>query len=515
MLESEIGGIMMTLYEKYKKLQLNGSMISLEESDSMDEYFCTPKDVKIIGWEGVDGIHYCFIKGYDDMVFAVNPMAPTSQYVYPLAASFEEFLGLILACGSTTPIEQIYNWNETQFDTYIKEIFTSVDQEAVLDRIRNELGVAAIENPFHYVKKLQDSFDYSKICYKDEYYNLVNPIVKERPEWKVYFDGNFWSSHTNREDPGKEIPVNQNFVWEDENWSIPAIYVCSEGLVMDLCVEVPTKKIQLFMEKWLNTEQRDEISLELLEERDVENPFSFDIRPSVTLNGEKLLWKQSSSIVWNPCLLEGYDNNIESDLIREHYNCDKDSGWCFIRCSFHWITKNEPVIRSLSITLEQELRRIPGPHFTVEEAGQKICCVHPITKKEHILTVIECSKERLPETHFSNEEYEFPCHYEYMTYTIEPDLTDRLIIQDCSGGDSPIRRALDLNKPSHSGIVAVGIIGCADGPTAIFIGKNQSTQTNLHVASSSLYFKPMQQQIEWRISFQVKLREPITVELLM
>lgn len=352
-----------------------------------------------------------------------------------------------------------------------------------------------------------------KICYKDEYLKLNNTIVKEKPDWKVYYDASFWCSHRNRKRPGKEIPVNKNFVWEDENWSIPAIYVCSEGLVMDLYVEVPKEKIQLYMEKWLNTEQREAISLEMLEKRDIENPFSFDIRPSVTLNGKKLNWNQSSSTVWNPCLIDGYHNNFESELIREHYNCDKDTGWCFIRCSFHWATRNKPTIRSLSITLEQELRTIPGPHFTIGEVGQKISLVHPVTKKEHILTVIECSKERLPETHFSNEEYEFPCHYEYMTYTIEPEITERLIIQDCSRGDSPIRRPLDINKPSYSGIAAVGIIGCADGPTSILIGKNQSTQSNLHVANSSFYFKPVQQQVEWRISFQVKLREPITVEL--
>ncbi|RAZ07218.1 hypothetical protein DK853_53380, partial [Klebsiella oxytoca] len=51
----------MTLYEKFKNLHIDFSSLGLEQGGSRSDYFCTPKGAKVIGWEGVDGIHYCFV----------------------------------------------------------------------------------------------------------------------------------------------------------------------------------------------------------------------------------------------------------------------------------------------------------------------------------------------------------------------------------------------------------------------------------------------------------------------
>ena len=104
----------MTMYEKYCQLDIDGTRIGLEKSDMCVDYFCTPLDATVIGWE--NSIHYCFIRGYRDMVFAVNPESCVDKYVYPLAMNFKDFLRLILACGSTTAVEQIIGWSKEQFD---------------------------------------------------------------------------------------------------------------------------------------------------------------------------------------------------------------------------------------------------------------------------------------------------------------------------------------------------------------------------------------------------------------
>ena len=54
------------LYEKYKNLKIDGSWIGLE-AGTQTPYFCTPIGAEIIGWD--NGIHYCFIKSFGDMVF--------------------------------------------------------------------------------------------------------------------------------------------------------------------------------------------------------------------------------------------------------------------------------------------------------------------------------------------------------------------------------------------------------------------------------------------------------------
>ena len=71
----------MTLYEKFKNLHIDFSSLGLERGDSRSDYFCTPKGAKVIGWEGVDGIHYCFVKGFGEVVFAVNPSNLPGNYV--------------------------------------------------------------------------------------------------------------------------------------------------------------------------------------------------------------------------------------------------------------------------------------------------------------------------------------------------------------------------------------------------------------------------------------------------
>ena len=129
----------MTIYEKYCQLGIDGRWIGLEKSDLEIEYFCTPMNATVIGWE--NSIHYCFIKGYRDMVFAVNPESVVDKYVYPLAMNFKDFLCLILVCGSTTALEQIIGWSKVQFDNFLESDDNKIfpEQKVVLDKIQKEL----------------------------------------------------------------------------------------------------------------------------------------------------------------------------------------------------------------------------------------------------------------------------------------------------------------------------------------------------------------------------------------
>ena len=110
----------MNLYQQFKKLNIDHSAIGLEQCDTYAPYFCTPKDAKVIGSAGVDGIHYCFVKGFAEMVFTVSPANLPGEYVHPIARSFGDMLSLLLACGSMDAIEQAHMWDETTFDGYVK-----------------------------------------------------------------------------------------------------------------------------------------------------------------------------------------------------------------------------------------------------------------------------------------------------------------------------------------------------------------------------------------------------------
>lgn len=161
----------MTDYQKYEALNLDGTWINLEKGDATGGSFCTPRGARVIGWE--NGIHYCFIRGCGEMVFAVNPESCAEENVYPLAANFRDFLRLLLSCGSTTAIEQIVWWTEAQFLEFLEEDETPPERTAVLNRIQEAFHLEPMECPFQYVKALQADFDRSKLRYTDEYYETT------------------------------------------------------------------------------------------------------------------------------------------------------------------------------------------------------------------------------------------------------------------------------------------------------------------------------------------------------
>ena len=169
------------LYEKYKNLKIDGSRIGLELGEETP-CFCTPIGAEIIGWD--NGIHYCFIKGFGDMVFCVNPETCCDYYVYPIARNFHDFLGLILAVGGTNTLQQIIWWDRKMFDDFVnspeeQENKVSPEVKGVLNIIRKEIDVASIDIPFEYIKDLQSKFPYEQISYTNEYYDTLGI---ERPD---------------------------------------------------------------------------------------------------------------------------------------------------------------------------------------------------------------------------------------------------------------------------------------------------------------------------------------------
>ena len=169
------------LYEKYKNLKIDGSWIGLE-AGAQTPYFCTPIGAEIIGWD--NGIHYCFIKGFGDMVFCVNPEPCCDYNVYPIARNFCDFLGLILATGNTNTLQQIIWWDKKRFEDFVnspeeQEYRVRPEVQGVLSTIRKGIDIAPIDTPFEYIKDLQSNFPYEQIPFSNEYYDTLGI---ERPD---------------------------------------------------------------------------------------------------------------------------------------------------------------------------------------------------------------------------------------------------------------------------------------------------------------------------------------------
>ena len=106
-------------YTEFKRMHIDLGALGAEGGRNAVRYTCTPKGAKIFGWAGVDGIHFCTIKGFGETIFSVSPMNPGQDCVQPLARDMGDFLRLLLACGDTAALEQAWMWGEAQFDAFL------------------------------------------------------------------------------------------------------------------------------------------------------------------------------------------------------------------------------------------------------------------------------------------------------------------------------------------------------------------------------------------------------------
>lgn len=300
-------------------------------------------------------------------------------------------------------------------------------------------------------------------------------------KWKVYFDGNFDGGHGGKH-AGKEMLVEKTFIWEDEVWHIPAMYACSEGLVIDFCIEVKTGATN-----------------------------EINVSPKIILNKRILHPKEGCMFAWFPKIEDDVENSLEAQWIMEHYNLDQSVEWRLYRVKFLWATKNKPKIKVLQIILKQALTDLKGKQFTTPNIGEKVYLEHPITKNTYELTVTENSQQKMPEMQFHDDNLDFPTNYRMITYKLSPDLSyETFSLCDCQSSDRPREKNknTDLFLPQAS--VSVSIIGGAHGPTKIIL--DDASSQKIHTAYSSLHFEPVD-TVEWQAIFREKMREDITVEV--
>lgn len=505
----------MNLYQKFKKLKIDHFAIELGLNGTEEKYFCTPKGARVIGSAGVDGIHYCFVRGQEEMVFAVSPMNVLGRNVYPIARTFEDLLRLLLACGSMAALEQVHQWDEEQFEEYVAENKPTTEVLAIFDVLREKLGITPMEEPFGYLRRLQDSYNYGELNFSKEYYELFNtyPIDETPAEWKVTLDGGF---NPERGKSGKEIVLNKQFFWGDEIWHIPSIYQFSGGLVVDFCIQIDHDRVKAFFDK---NRYLEEQGICLSEEDAIrirnESPTEVDFRPTLTVNGEVMRNSSGQGQTWIPSDIIG-DDTWEDNYgrwILEHYELDTTKPWVIRRCSFVWEERRKIAIESIHVSLKRDKVDIPGICFHTPAVGESIMFEHPVTGMKHLLTVQEYELQEMDETRFYDNELEFPRHFTAMTYTIVPELArDAFMLKDRHRGDNPRPK-----NPSERGrfamsFGAIAMIRSTDASTQIYYVNGQATKP--HVICSSLHFEQNETPVEWRLIFREKLMEDIEVELL-
>ncbi len=472
-------------YTDFKKLGIDLSPVGMDVHTEDIRYFCTPVGMRIIGWAGVDGIHYGFVRGYGETVFAVNPENYGGEYVHPLALDFEDFLRLLIACGDCNALEQAWMWNREQFDTFLEDYPPDDSQRAVMAELAEKTGLEPTKDVWDYLRCVHENFDGSKLRYSQEYYEIVgeeNPFAGEEA-WKVYYEGGYREGKR-KDRPGEKIVSDTCFFWGKEIWFVPAVYACTKGLVVDYCVE---------LESWKRAE-------------------AVEFRSYFTLNGKPLRESGASGECWIPeHLLEpGTTNSDNARWIMEYYGLDASRAWVFRRVSCPWATARKPKeIQSLKVKLVRDMEVFAGKTFRNPAVGDVIEFRHPLSGVKHRLTVKEYERQVLPEERMADAEYEMPRHTTVMRYTVEPSLGIRnFSVRDCAAADTPRRRKTERGREFSSVIAVIGEIA---GPIAV-TSAVASTEL-LRGATSALRFEETI-DVEWRMEFREKTTEDAEVTII-
>ena len=492
----------MNYLNSYLRSKLDLSHIGFIRREKESNYFCTPVLSKVIGWAGVDGIHFCTTKGFDEIIFAVSPENLPGNYVHPVARNFEDFLRLLLACYDTAAIEQCWFMDREVFESFLEANQPDTEAQKCLSEIRKKYKLTPMEDPFAYMHKLQDEFDYDSLRFPQEYYEIVDETPERpAPEWKVTWDGDFFD--TDPDSVGaKSISVDTWFRWAGIDWYVPEVYSFDKGIVMHLLGKVDPDLV-------LQDEFEGFISPEVHERMLAENPLNLQARHEVSINDIAMRPAGSMGITWMP----RNDWNLESKWFLEHYGLDLDSAWQIHKIKCFWPACGKMDIQKMSLTMKQHPVSISGTHFETPDAGNCVILTHPQTDKEYILHIDEIKQETADFSRMHDQTMEYPSCYSQMTFRIEPDMSrNQFRIVDCTQSEQPRRReGATRNDGSHA--VSFGIIGGADGPTVMIMGHPKSEGPQTHMAASSLRFEHAK-HIEWRIVFQEIPNEDITVSLI-
>ena len=511
----------MNTYEAYKIKEFDLTAFGLNRCGDDYAYFCTPVGAEVIGCPGVEGIHYCMVEGFGELVFAISPMNCPGEYVHPVARNFDDFLRLLLVCDGDSVIEQCWQWSQEQFDQFMgeQEVLPETKQAAM--RLMELTGLEPAELPYKYIRDLQKSFNYKSIPFSEEYYETVSPedleqveeLLCEQPAtpWAVYYGNNFWASH-HEDDPCEELSLKKHVQWANRDWYVPSVYACEKGMVADILFRVDTAKVQSFMDEW-NITPENEFQFTPMQRRlmELENPLSFNYRSEININGKRLRTNRGCGIVYVP-FRDEYDRE-EWMPILDYYNLDRASCWVIQRSCYPWIDGQPMDIVTMEITMKHQPMFVPGETFETRATGEIHTFRNPTTGSMHTLTVQEHEAKEMDMKFPGIENREYPSHHIAMTFTLKPELSQtEFSITDSLQSDEP--RVIPGCTSEHKSkeAEAIGIIGGADGPTAIIMGTPKS-KGQLHAAVSRFCFEPFD-AVRWQLAFKEKQIKEKSVELM-
>ncbi|WIV13730.1 sodium ion-translocating decarboxylase subunit beta [Proteiniborus sp. MB09-C3] len=293
---------------------------------------------------------------------------------------------------------------------------------------------------------------------------------------KVYYNSSIWSK--GKGPCGLAQKTNWEFEYAGTKRIIPAIYRFSQGIVFDIITILDEKKLRKFFEKYEAIEE----TLTPLQRRCAEQEHPYQSVPikEIFINEKQVENGYSSSgamsIPWEK------QNDELISLQRAYSSILKDTS-CFA-CERFCVpypetdSKIQKLLRFLRLIKVDKIKLCTYPmeeffpldiHFkmSVNEEQKELCFNHPITGIKHTLFFQNAETTEFPITINRNR----ILYNMHLMYEIEPALPQ--------GDTLQFGTSIQYTEPepivdgfSPDSASSIGIIGGADGPTAIFISSS-------------------------------------------
>ncbi|HHY04504.1 MAG TPA: sodium ion-translocating decarboxylase subunit beta [Thermoanaerobacterales bacterium] len=298
---------------------------------------------------------------------------------------------------------------------------------------------------------------------------------------KVYYNSSMWSK--GRGFWGLAQRTNWQFEYAGTKCYIPVIYRFSKGIVFDVITILDETKLRKFLEKYETIEE----TLTPLQQRCVEqeHPYQAVSISEIWINGKHVEGGYSSSGTMSiPWVQE--DDKLAH--VQKAYSSILNNVTCFA-CERFCVpypptdSKIQKLLRFLRLDRVNSIKLSTYPvkrfhpldlHFEMSDENPKeLCFNHPITGIKHTL-YFQKSEQFSIKTGKNRNLYIMQSMYE-----IEPALPQGDTLQF---GNS-IQYTEPLNDEfSSTSAASIGIIGGADGPTAIYISskKEKEVSRGLH-----------------------------------
>ncbi|HBN83860.1 MAG TPA: Na+-transporting methylmalonyl-CoA/oxaloacetate decarboxylase subunit beta [Clostridiales bacterium] len=297
---------------------------------------------------------------------------------------------------------------------------------------------------------------------------------------KIFFNSSLWSKGKGCH--GSPQKANLQFEYSGTKRCIPIIYRFPRGIVFDVITILDESKLRTFYEKYEHIQNK----MTSVQKRSMrqENPFQNISLQEIRINGKKTDdGFSSSSMMCIPWLKE--DVNVLEDIKKEYAEYLKGRDCFAIERFCVRYPKSDSIFQKLlRFIWPEHVNRLhmttePHRHYdplditihmsTRQKEEHNISFAHPLTGMEHTLYLQQLTPFELP---LGNKETNTGFQIYQASYEISPPLSkgetlmfdNRLdMVGDVSIGHKEQKQAS-----------AIGIIGGADGPTSIIVGKKEN-----------------------------------------